>query len=263
MLGLLIPVIAGGAAIVLVSRRASARGGADSDDITDGARDRDDVEIPDPPISAGRVDVRDLALRAGAPAEWADFFSMCSYGESKQRALVGLGIMAGAPAYVELNHSTGEAKAAARTYKRNAWLKPCWKSDVYSFGSGGLFGMLPAAGIAAFKNDATYRCVHPWSIFDAAPSMVYAAWFARRLQGWSNWTGTVISMRAGWGNPSRMGKPPAAKKRAKWGDHCQSVGLPPSFLDKKLPAWKPAPAREIWAELGAGDSWLASEGANA
>lgn len=256
MLALLIPAAIVGT--VLVSRKARAKS-TDNDGVSDRDRPANTPDLPEP-FASGRVDVRELALAAGAPSIWADFFAMTAYGESKLNTDVALGIRTGAPAWIQVNDSKSEAAAACKVYKKNiAWLKPCWPAAGYCFGSGGLFGMLPAAGIAAFKDDPAYRCVHPWSIFDPSAAIIYAEWFARRLQGWPNWTGTVLSMRAGWGNPSGMGKNPAAEKREKWAGHCQSVGLPPSFLDQQLPRWKPDPARETWAELGVDNGWLPEE----
>jgi hypothetical protein len=242
----------------LVSRKARAAIPNDSGDVTDIDRG-DRPEVND--IPSGTVDVRALARAAGAPGPWPDFFAMTAYGESKAHALVGLGVTEGAPPFVHMNKSTQEAKAAALVFKKNPWLAPCWSPAVYSFGSGGLFAMLPAAALAAFKTDPAMQCVHPWSIFDPSASMIYAAWFARRLQGWSNWDGTVLSLRTGWGNPSAMGRT-TAKGLAKFGAHCEAVGLPASFLDTKLPRWKPAPAGELWRTMGVDDGWLPDQKAS-
>lgn len=212
-------------------------------------------DSPDPP-AGDRIDVRQLALSVGAPLPWADFFLFTAYGESRLNPNVGLGSQAGAPSWVKMNISANDASAAARAYERNeGWIANCWPRAGYTFGSGGLFQMFPANAISVFQKDV-YRCNHPWSVFDPIPSMVYAAWAARRLQQWPDWQGTVVSMRAGWMNPSVMGKAPTAAKRAKWERHCEAVGLEPSFLDEKLPRWKPAPALELWQRFDLGDSWL-------
>jgi hypothetical protein len=249
MLFLLLPasLIATG---LILSKKARAAG--EDPDIKEPARGTP----PEIEPSGDTVDVRDLAASAGAPTIWQDFFAMTAYGESKFHPDVGLGIQEGAPPWVEMNISTKDAMTSCAMYKANLkWLAPCWPKEVYCFGSLGLFQNLPVAALAAFKNDPYYRCAHPWSLSDPAASMIYAVWFARRLQGWSNWDGTVLGMRAGWANPSTMHKP-TAEKYAKWAGHCQSVGLPPSFLDQNLPRWKPAPAGDLWTEMGVDDLWL-------
>lgn len=257
MLALLIPASIA-VTTMIVSKKSRASAGQDSEDVVDADRgDQTDPNISNP---GGRtVDVRALAASAGAPAIWQDFFALTAYGESKFHHDVGLGIAEGAPPWADMNIRKTDAERACKSYKKNLkWLEPCWEKERYCFGSGGLFQNLPAPALAAFKDDPVYRCADPWSIFDPNPSMIYAAWFARRLQGWSNWDGTVLGMRAGWANPSTMHKPTAAK-REKWGRHCQSVGLAPSFLDEPLPRWRPKPARELWAAMGVTNDWLPEE----
>lgn len=264
MLGIIIPLAIGTIATVSVVARAKKPEIKDDGDERDNVRRIDDdrgAKIDAPTIAAHRVDVRNLAAMIGAPEIWQDFFAMTAYGESRMTTNAGLGIRIAAPPWVRMNASENEAKAAVKSYRNNAsWLAPCWPALQYGFGSGGIFAMLPAAAIAAFKTDPVYKCVHPWSIFDPVPAMIYAAWFARRLQGWSNWNGTVLSMRVGWGNPSAMHKP-SAKGRAKFAAHAQAVNLPASFLDAQLPRWRPAPARELWRSLGADDGWLPEKAA--
>lgn len=254
MLWLIPPiVIAGG--ILVVGRRARANGSADTG--TGENDDRPDTEVDFPVIETGRVDVRELALSIGAPSIWADFFDVTAYGESGGNPNVGLGIKAGAPSWAKMNISQPDANASARAYDRSkGWLQRCWTPEAYSFGSGGLFQMFAANALAAFKTDPIYSCNHPWSIFDPRPAMIYAAWMAYRLQQWKQWLGTVQSMRMAWANPSKMGEPPTAAKRAKWERHCDARGLPASFLDERLPRWKPKPARELWDRFELGASWL-------
>lgn len=236
-------VIAGG--IVLASR--PARGSTDPD------RGDNHVDFDD----AQPSDVATLAAAIGAPSVWQDFFTFTAYGESKMRPDVGLGILDGAPPWADINKSKSEARAARITYEKNLkWLEPCAPKALYSFGSGGLFAMLPAAALAAFKGDPIYNCTHPWSIFDPRASMIYGAHFADRLQGWSNWLGTVESTRVGWGNPSKMGKSASDKQRSRWAGHLAAVGLPTSFLQTKLPRWKPADAVDLWQATGVDNGWL-------
>lgn len=249
----LIPPIMIAGTLIAVGRKKRVKN--DSGDVIDIANTGSiDVDSLD---NVGRVDVRALAESIGAPAPWVDFFDFTFWGESGHRADVGLGIQTGAPPWVDMNSSPAEAKASCKTYNSNlSWLQPCWPAVGYCFGSGGLGAMFPASALAAFRDDPVYRCAHPWSIFDPSAHIIYAAWFARRLQGWSNWTGTVLSMRIGWGNPSAMGKTPDPKKVAKWSKHCEARGINPDFLYTTLPAWTPAPARDLWLDLGIDNDWL-------
>lgn len=211
------------------------------------------------PNQGGLSRVRQLAIAAGAPKAWQDFFLLVARGESGGNNLVGLGIAKDYPPYADRNHSDAEAKAAARAYKKSTELHGCpWPAGLYSFGSGGYFGLLPAYGLAAFEDDAELRCLHPWSVFDGPLSMVMAVKFARRLTGWSSWDGTVLSLRVGWGDPSSMDDSELlASKRAKFEEHCRDIGLPESFLDERLPHWKPASARELVNRVGAQpQGWL-------
>lgn len=254
MLPLVIAGVAVGSLLVAskVARAKTGTGMMIEDDRPD---ERPDFE-PAANDDGEHIDTRVLAQMVGAPAIWQDVFALIAYGESKGNDDVGLGQIEGAPVWARMNISANDAAAAARSYDRNeSWLRPCWQPETYSFGSAGRFQMFPANGLAAFKGDAIYRCVHPWSLFSPGPSMIFAAWMARRLTQWPNYKGTVLSLRAGWASPTTMDKPTQAK-REKWMGHCQSVGLPPSFIDKKLPSWKPAPARDLWDELGIGDGWL-------
>lgn len=250
----LIPIGVGAVAVTALSRRAAAAVPPGTVHDPDAPTQRPEVADPHP---MQRADVRALALAAGAPSDWADFFMLTAYGESRFNPNVGLGIRYGAPTWCEMNISEADAKASCKTYAKNkSWLEPCWPAAAYCWGSGGLFQLFPASALAAFRDDAWHRCAHPWSITDPAASMVYAAWYARRLQGWSTWGSSVISTRQGWASPSSMGKPAPDAKREKWSKHCQAVGLPPSFLDRPLARWRPAPAVEIWNALGVDDGWM-------
>lgn len=217
-------------------------------------------EDPSPslePQAQGLAAVRHTAASMGAPLEWQDFFVLVAAGESGFHSDVGLGSQLNAPLWVDMNTSAAEAKAALRAFDRNAdEYDGCWPREAYGFGSGGWFGLLPANGIIAFKG-SELRCLHPWTVFDPKISTIMAAWFARRLTGWSNWDGTVLSLRIGWGTPENMGDPAIRElKRDKFVQHCAKAGLPSSFLDVMLPDWKPAQAVQLFNELGGDRGWL-------
>lgn len=199
---------------------------------------------------AGFKKIRELASLSGLSEDWQNFFIFVAYGESGGNNLVGLGnpalyppwtvtnrrwIEKGRPALT--NAQRNEAKAAARGYD-NAPQIQCWDRTAYVFGSGGWFGFLPSTALSNVKN-SPLRCQHPYTIFDPGASMVYAMAFARNLQGWEQWQNgprTVLSLRAGWGWPAKMGDAAyLTAKRAKYAKQLNKIGLPASFLDKKLP----------------------------
>jgi hypothetical protein len=210
------------------------------------------------PDKGGLSNIRQLAIAAGAPPEWQDFFVLVARGESGGNNLVGLGHAKDFPPFAKRNNSDSEAKAAAAAFKNHPELNGCWPAGLYGFGSGGWFGLLPAYGLAAFEDDAELKCLHPWSVFDGPLSIVMAVKFARRLSQWKTWDGTVLGLRVGWGDPSAMGSSSKVEaKRAKFVEDCLEVGLPASFLDEKLPNWKPASPRELIADVGAQpQGWL-------
>lgn len=261
MIVLLIPLaFAGATGVLALSRKKPTNNSGSTVDVNHGHGARPDIASATHP--KGAINVRALAARAGAPAIWQDFFEFTAFGESGLRTAVGLGSSAGAPPWAEMHTSKGEVAASVKGYNNNeAWLKPCWPKGAYTFGSGGLFALLPSSALSALKG-TPYACAHPWSIFDPSAAMIYAAGYAHRIQGWSNYQSTVLSMRVGWGNPSAMGKTPDPKKVAKWGDHCEAVGLSRSFLDETLPAWTPPPADELWSTMGVDNGWLPGQKAS-
>lgn len=247
---LLIPFLVAGAAVLAVRKPKG--------DDAIGTEPKGDEAPPVVPNATGLSNVRQAAIMVGADKQWQNFFLLVAQGESGGNNLVGLGVETDAPPYVHMNFSNAEAKAAQRAYDRNAeHFTSCWPAGAYEFGSGGWFGLLPANGLVAFKADNTLRCLHPWSVFDPKISMIMAAWFARRLTGWSNWDGTVLSLRVGWGAPEKMGDASYIEsKRDKFVEDCLQVGLPPSFLDTKLARWKPKNASTLFSELGGDVQWL-------
>lgn len=213
-----------------------------------------DGGLPGPSSTGGLDQVRQIAKAIGAPPQWQDFFVLVAAGESKGHGDYGRGSTLNAPPWATIIEDSGEAEAAARAYDRNkAMFTGCWPAAAYAFGSGGYYAMLPANALAAFES-TPLMCLHPWTVFDATIATIMAAWFARRLTGWSNWQGTVLSLRRGWGNPSAMDSP--EDRRGEYEEDCRRAGLPTSFLDVKLERWKPAPADELFERLGGNRGWL-------
>lgn len=251
-----------GTILVLRSRAQAALGGATGGD--DASRDRD----PDVPVHAATgtfaeraANVRRLAFQVGAPPAWADMLALIARGESGGSPNRMLGIKLGAPTWAQGGGSSAveknEAAAAKSVFESGRkQVSGCgWADNLYTFGSGGLYALLPMSGLKAFWTDPMLRCLHPWSIFDEKIATIMAAHFARRLQLRSGYKGTVWSLRRGWGIPGGMSSAPEAKL-AKWRGHAQDIGLPPSFLDTKLPPWKPIPARDMFNAIGADRLWL-------
>lgn len=198
----------------------------------------------------GFQDIRALASKAGLGEDYTNFLVFVAYGESKGNNLVGLGNPAlyppwtrthqkwldkGRPALSSLQKA--EAAAAKRGYEKNTYLHGCWPKSGYVFGSGGWFGFLPSSALKGFKGTAL-QCQHPFTVFDPGTSVVMALKFARGLQGWQQWQNgpqTVLSLRAGWGAPGKMGDTAhLTSKRKKYEKHLDALGIPRSFLDRKL-----------------------------
>lgn len=196
----------------------------------------DRPEIAGKPNPAGLEGLRVYMSAAGLDQGWQDFFRVVAYGESRGHNDVGLGVTTGAPPWARMNKSKAEAKAAATRYAAHEdKYRRCWARAFYVFGSGGLFAMLPASALAVFSG-TELECLHPWAVFDPAPSLVMGMGYADRLMGWKGYAEepTFLNLRVGWGNPSAMGDPKVlAAKRKKFADHCQAVGLPPSILDRR------------------------------
>jgi hypothetical protein len=201
-----------------------------------GAGSADRPEFAGKPNAAGLSGLRVFSTAAGLDKDWQDFLQIVAYGESRGHNDVGLGTAVGAPPWARMNRSKSEAKAAAIRYDAHeARYARCWARVVYVFGSGGFFAMLPASAMAVFA-DTELECMHPWAVFDPAPSLVMAMGYADRLMRWDGYADepTFLNLRVGWGNPSKMGDAATlAEKRKKFSDHAQAIGLPPSLLDRR------------------------------
>lgn len=171
-----------------------------------------------------RKDVEAYLSAAGLPDVWVRFFTFVAAGES------GFSVKA-------KNDSPGEARAAGIAYKRNAEkLKHCgFAAGAYTFGSGGWFGLLPAN--AAMNLPKELRCHEPGAIVFVPQLAVPAAvGMARGLMRWPQWQGTVLSLRAGWGWPAKMGDPERlAARRPVYERRAAKLGYPPGYSDTVLP----------------------------
>lgn len=254
-----------GGVLLLAKRARAAMPSASDHDGDDASREREPDVAPANGEKYGTLaqraeHVRQLAYQVGAPPAWADMFALIARGESGGNPNKMLGIKLGSPTWAQGGGSSSvekaEAKAARAVFEsgRKHVTRCAWPIDDYCFGSAGLFAMLPMSGLKAFWG-SELECLHPWSVFDEKITMIMAGHFAWRLTQRSGYQGTVWSLRRGWGIPGGMANAPA-DKLAKWRGHCQDIGLPPSFLDTKLPPWKPIPATQMFLAIGADRLWL-------
>lgn len=161
---------------------------------------------------------------AGLDPAWRDFFVFVAAGESGFRTTAR-------------NDSSSEARAAARGYRKNKdRLSVCGHPAVlYSWGSGGWFGMLPTTAI--FSLPRGLRCHDPvTAVFDPSLSVAAAVGMARSLSQRPHYRGTVLSMRAGWGWPAKIGDPERLRERRPvYVLRAEKLGLPASYVDSALP----------------------------
>jgi hypothetical protein len=158
--------------------------------------------------SKGLADLLSAASAMGLPQPWALFFAAVAHHESRWNSAVGRGIEIGAPPGVKINHSTGEAAAAAVAYQRNEHLfSECGHpKSHYLFGSGGWFGMLPGNGLYAFRGTPSI-CLSPWAVFHPHASIAMAIGYAQRLMRYDAFEAdrSWINLNRGWAAPSKMG----------------------------------------------------------
>jgi hypothetical protein len=213
-------------------------------------------DLPGPSTNTHGLElVRQLAITVGAPKAWQDFFVLVAQRESRGNPNVGRGTTYGAPSWVKISESKHGAAVTAYKSHEDEYSK-CWPAPGYEFGSGGLYAMLPGYALWAFAGTELI-CLHPWVVFNPTISTIMAAHFAHRLTKWPSYKGTVISLRAGWGDPSKMGDTEyLATRRAKYRADAVKAGLDPDFVDSKLPSWKPLDAEVLFDALGADRGWL-------
>lgn len=137
------------------------------------------------------------------------------------------------------NDSAGERAASRVAYGRiAAKLDTCGRPRAeFEIGSGGRFGRL----IPYFVNDlwGVRQCIDPQEVFGAFWDIPSAIRTCHALQGYASYTGTVGSLRAGFGTPGWMDAPPA-DKLAKWRRHANEARLMGAgvnggaFIDRNL-----------------------------
>lgn len=121
----------------------------------------------------------------GAPLGVQRMLAYQLASESRGQAAASLGKPYGAPPWVAKSDASdalknNEAYAAGVAYKRNLsgsagsnWRTVGWTAASWRFGSGGLFGLLPANGLASIVrarpsvSEIAERKLSPWDVFDA------------------------------------------------------------------------------------------------
>ena len=202
------------------------------------------------PDAAGLGDLEAAMEAARLPEDWKIFLAATSYGESKWNTDVGLGPNnhPGRPPWLRPSKAAAktqdnEARAACKAYNKNAskWFADSpWPAARYCFGSGGWFGFLPAYGlISGFKaTPELVSQIDPWAVTDPLVSLVMALGYARGLMRWKQFKAggaTWLTLRVGWGRPGSMSTAKSNKKvRAKFAKHLAEIGVPASWMDRKV-----------------------------
>jgi len=229
-----VPLIIGAAVLGLVAASGSPGSGS----------------VGEWPDAAGLNDLEAAMDAADLPEDWQIFFAATSYGESKWHTDVGLGPNShnGRPPWLRESKAskklqTNEAKAACRAYEKNAakWFAQSpWPKSRYCFGSAGWFGFLPTYGlISGFKaTPELVAQIDPWDVTDPLVSLVMAIGYARGLMRWKQFTkggATWLTLRVGWGRPGSMSTARTnAKIRKKFAAHLDELGVPASWMDRKV-----------------------------
>jgi hypothetical protein len=225
----------GVAGLVAIASAASGEGAPDMD-----------PERPEPPpfppaIEKGETQalVREMATALGLDTGWIAFLEAAAMGESGFNPLAARGVQRGAPEWVSVRHDVHEADAAERAFARNKsrYYAGCpWPDPQYTFGSGGLWAMLPANALAAFKGHEQI-CMSPWSVFEPAPAIVMILEYCRRVMRYDAFKATPTwgNLRNGMGAISLLGKESALEnqrtKKNKLGDRLEQLGYDRALVD--------------------------------
>lgn len=178
--------------------------------------------------------VREMAARAGLPDDWATFFALAAWRESKGNPNAK-------------NDSDSEAAAAAKAYRRNADdFEACgYGEDAYEY-SGGWFGIMPANGLEQLP--ASLRCLPPSAVFDPVVALAMAVGFARGLMRWDQYEAepTWLNLRAMWGWPAMGGDAEYLEgRRPEYEEDAAEIGIPASWIDRRPPPLTVTPSQVL------------------
>lgn len=215
--------------------------------------------VTGPGSESGLGQIRELGDQAGLPPDVITFLQVIAYRESRGFVDVGLGPNdhPGRPTWLRPSKAPkssqkNEARASTAEFRRLS------KKNTYAFpehakyGSGGWFGML-----AAYVPHQLGYHVDPWIGTTPPGSLASGVSFMRGLMGYSGFKKrpTFDTLYAGWGGPPRMSSPAAINKRRKsFAKYLDKLGIPRSFMDRKVPSKSQWPkGRAVLATLGGGD----------
>lgn len=222
--------------------------------------DDSDITFPIYSGQAGAAKLEELCKAAGLDSQWVRFFKVTARGESGFTSNVVLGDPTLYPPGSKPSAETdrlgpGEASGARTAYNRGVsegrYTGCPWPASAYTWGSGGWLGMVPANAWYAYVN-TSLRCRHPWYLLHPVDQVVTAIEIGRRLKGWSAFKAnpTWLTMRVGWGNPSKMDDPQQHEViRNKLAPHLKALGIPSSWLDQKVTALPHSNVEQRWESL--------------
>lgn len=224
------------------------------------AADDSDIKFPIYSGDEGAKKLRELCEAAGLDREWVRFFLVTARGESRFTSNVVLGDPTLYPPGSKPSAETdrlgpGEASGARTAYNRGVsegrYVGCPWPASTFTWGAGGWLGMIPANAWYAYLN-TSLRCRHPWYMLHPVDHVVTAIEIARRLKGWSAFKAnpTWLTMRVGWGNPSKMDDPQQHEVlRTKLAPHLKALGIPYSWMDQKVTALPHSNVEQRWESL--------------
>jgi hypothetical protein len=261
-----IAVAAGAAALLLMPKGRARRTGSRSSSGKDfgppgnGSLAGEEIVFPVFTKSEGAAQIANLGGAAGLDSDWIKFFQATANNESGFTSNVVLGDPNHYPVGSKASGATssigpGEAAASRTAYARAAEqgrFTGCpWPKSFYTYGSGGWFGMIVSNAWAAY-DDTSLRCRHPWYMLHPVDQIVTAIEIARRLKGWKTFKAqpTWLNLRVGWASPSGMNKSSVvATQRSRFSEDVQAVGLPVSWMDKKVTALPGKNVEGLWEHL--------------
>lgn len=204
-----------------------------------------------------RDEVRGFVAELELPSSWATFLLAYAHHESRWKPLVALGDveLSEVPDDVKLNTGpvgTAEAKAGLKSWDRNnKFYGTCaWSKNRYAY-SGGLYGLLPAVGLYAFRKTQDV-CIDPWAVFDVRVSTVMIVDYMWRTR-W-NFKGAFEGGGGTWRALNRAGGAPGFMDNIRegterrWERALKALGVPVSWGDQRvqpIKGWNPIEALAI------------------